>query len=80
MEGLAHVWQLSNLVVVAGEVHVSRPSEVTVADDVTVEIELETIVAHVTHIGVVTCETEGWCEWEPREHVLGDVGIVLKCT
>ena len=65
MESLAHVWQLGNLVVVAGEVVVSRPSEVTVTDDVAVEIELETVVAHVTHIGKVTCETEGRSEREP---------------
>ena len=47
----------------------SRPFQVLVADDVTIEFNLDTRVAHITNISIVTWVTKRRCQWEVEQHI-----------
>ena len=77
---LALFRKLSNLVVVCCKVRIYVPSEVTCRDYVSVDVDFNTSVDHVTNVIVVSCPTERRRQWYPREHVGSTVVIVLDTT
>ena len=76
--GLLFRVQFENLVVNPGEVYIHIPTDVLGVDNVAGKVNFNTLVAHVTHIGIVGAITHGRSHREGEEHV-GGLAIEEVC-